>query len=119
MTHYQNGRRFEIKVRDALQADGYVTQLAPGSKGAADLWAGKPGQWLFISIKRTNGLISPSERKALVDLANHCWHPAVEVLPLVAYQPIPRKPIVFRHLTGIGPSDFALWTPDQIEGGAA
>jgi hypothetical protein len=115
VTHYRNGRAFEHRVRAELEADGYRTQLAPGSKGPADIWAGKAGEWLFVSVKRTNGVIRPAERKALLDLAAWCYAPGkADTLAIVAFQPVPRKPIVYRQLTGIGPADWIPWTADRV-----
>lgn len=106
--NYQRGRTFEWKVRDALQEDGYDVLRSAGSKTKIDLVAIKPGQILFIQCKRTNGQIPPAEREKLVLLAKY-----VNALALVASQPVPRKPLVYRRLTGFGPKDWVGWSPDD------
>jgi Holliday junction resolvase len=114
MSNYANGAAFENRVGANLQADGYRWIRAAGSKGAADIWAAKPGQLLFVSVKRTKGNIGPAERAALVKLAASIRTPTLETLPIVAHQPEPRKPIRWRLLTGTGPGDWVDWTPDQV-----
>jgi Holliday junction resolvase len=108
-TNYSRGAAFERKVRAELESDGYGVQKAGGSKGAADLWAAKVGQLLMISVKKTNGQIPPKERAALFELAHRCG-----ALPIVAYQPIPRKPIVYRLLTGTGSSQWEPFYLDEV-----
>lgn len=109
MSNYSDGRRFEYKVRDALAADGYFLIRAAGSKGLIDLVAFKPGQMLFVQAKRRDGNIGPGSRGALMDLAA-----MVNAIPLVAHQPLPRRPIQYRRLTGTGPKDWQPWTPDEV-----
>jgi Holliday junction resolvase len=121
MTQGTAGRRFEWKVRDALRADGYTVIRSAGSKGAVDLIAFKAGtrkalpfdigwtQMLFVQAKRTNGTIPPAEREALRDYAKKA-----HAIPIVAYQPKPRQPIAYRRLTGPGPKDFEVWSPDEV-----
>jgi Holliday junction resolvase len=108
VSHYRTGREFERRVKGALERDGYWVQLAPGSKGV-DAVAIKPGQILLVSVKRTNGTIRPAERLALLVVAGHTGG-----LPVVAHQPIPRRPIQYRRLTGPGPKDWQPWTPDEV-----
>jgi hypothetical protein len=114
MSHYRAGQEFAYLVRDALNADGYRTATLAASKGPADIWAVKPDQILFVQVKKTNPQLSPKERAALYELAIHCRGGNREVLPIVAYQPAPRKPIMYRLLTGIGPGDWEPWTPDEV-----
>jgi Holliday junction resolvase len=108
VSHYRNGREFERRVKGALERDGYWVQLAPGSKGV-DAIAAKAGDWLVVSVKRTNGTIPPAEREALLDVAR-----VVGAKAIVAHQPIPRRPIQYRQLTGPGPKDWQPWTPDEV-----
>jgi Holliday junction resolvase len=120
MTQGTAGRRFEWKVRDALRADGYTVIRSAGSKGAVDLVAFK--QWteklplysivshmLFVQAKRTTGTIPPAERGELIRYAT-----IARAIPVVAYQPKPRKPIAYRRLTGPGPKDWQPWSPDEV-----
>ena len=93
----------------ALEDDGYGTIRAGGSRGAADLIALKPGQTLIIQCKRTNPLLPPAERVKLLDLARMCGG-----LPIVAYQPAPRRKTAYRQLTGPGPKDWVEFTPDEV-----
>ena len=109
MTRYEIGKRFEDKVRAGLIADGYVTVRSGGSRSAVDIVALKPGQVVLIQAKRSNPLIPRPERIELVRLAQLCAG-----LPVVAYQPAPRKPVEYRVLTGIGPKDFERWSPDEV-----
>lgn len=108
MSGYTDGRRAEWTVIYDLQAHGYWTIRAAGSKGAADVVAIKPGQVLFVSVKRTTGP-RPAERLALVELANRL--PGVGI-PLIAIK-APRQPIQYRvcHLDTYAPQ----WTPDFAE----
>jgi Holliday junction resolvase len=71
------GIRFEYKTIGELVKDGYVTMRAAGSKGAIDIIAMKPGQHLFVSVKR-GGRISAAEWDRLVELAS--WNGAIPVL---------------------------------------
>lgn len=108
MTNYRNGSDFERKVRGSLEDDGYECVRAAGSKGKIDVVAMKPGQLLFIQIKRHMGQIPPADRAELLRLAA-----MVGAIPLVAYQPIPRKPIAYRELLGPGPKDWRIFLTDE------
>ena len=77
MTAYADGRRFEIKTRDRLRADGYEVIRSAGSKSKVDLAALKPGQLLLVQCKR-DGVCGPAEWDRLVELAG--WVGAVPVL---------------------------------------
>ena len=76
---YHLGRAVEYRVADRLRADGYEIQRAASSKGIADLIAIKPGQVLFISVKRT-ALPGPDERRELVRVARMLPGIAVPVI---------------------------------------
>ena len=107
-TNYQNGREKEYRVRDALQEDGYACFRAAGSKGKADILALKPGEILLVQVKKTNPQVSPAERAALLELAR-----LTGGRPIVAYKP-PRKPDVYRELTGPGPKDWQPFYTDEV-----
>ncbi len=79
MTRYESGRRYEWVVRDDLAANGYVVSRAAGSQGNSkvDLFAFKPGQLLFVQVKRT-GALGPAEWNRLVEVAG--WVGAVPIL---------------------------------------
>jgi Holliday junction resolvase len=112
MSHYNAGRTFEWKVRDALREDGYEVLRSAGSKTKIDLVAMKPGQIVFVQCK-VNGLCAPAERSRLRDLAG-----MVGALPIVAYNHKEGRSaavVRYRLLTGDGPKAFASWTPDQVE----
>jgi Holliday junction resolvase len=103
------GRRVEHQVRDDLSQAGWVIAArAAGSKGAADLVAFKPGQVVLCQCKRSNPLLTPAERVALIHLADVLG--LTIALPIVASKP-PRTPITYRLLTGPGPKDWQPWTP--------
>ncbi|WP_125777165.1 Holliday junction resolvase [Antribacter gilvus] len=106
MTHYQRGRRLEWDVQHDLAAHGYITLRAASSKGAADVIGFKPGQVVFVQAK-TNGLIPPAERVALLHLASLI----PGALAIVAARPT----TTYRRLTGPGPKDWVSWTPDELE----
>jgi holliday junction resolvase Hjr len=117
VSRYRAGRDFEYKVRDNLTADGYEVIRAAGSKGPVDLVAFKGGmqrgtwhsQLLFIQAKRRDGTISPADRAELLRVAG-----IVNAYPIVAHQPIPRRPIRYRQLTGPGPKQWLEWFPDEV-----
>jgi Holliday junction resolvase len=119
MNHYRAGRDKEYKVRDHLADNGYEIIRAAGSKGKVDLvafkaWAHIQPAWmyahmLFVQVKRTGGTIPPADRAELIRLAG-----IARALPIVAYQPLPRRPLQYRRLTGPGPKDWQPWTPDEV-----
>jgi hypothetical protein len=59
-------------------------------------------------VKKTNQLIPPAERTRLLDLARICGG-----LPIVAYQPAPRRKTAYRQLTGPGPKDWVEFRTDE------
>lgn len=103
------GRRVEHQVRDdLLQAGWVIAARAAGSKGACDLIAFAAGQVVLCQVKRTNALLPPAERHALIALADVLGlHIAA---PIVATKP-PRQKITYRLLTGPGPKDHRPWHP--------
>jgi Holliday junction resolvase len=108
VTNYSNGRALEYAVIADLEADGYRCTRAAGSKGVADIVALKPGEVVLIQAKRTNPLLAPKERAALLDLATY-----LKAVPIVAFRP-PRKPIEYRRLVGLGPRDWVPWVADRV-----
>jgi Holliday junction resolvase len=111
MTRYASGYAFEKRVINALTLDGYACVRAAGSKGVADVVALKPGQVLLVQVKLRNPRLPPAERAALMALAQR-----LKALPVVAYQPAPRKPIAYRRLVGTGPKDFVPFLTDEVAG---
>ena len=109
MTRYARGTAFENKVKGLLISDSYYVIRSAGSKGACDLVALKPGQVLMIQVKKTNPLLPRAERIELVRVAQH-----VRGLPVVAYQPVPRKPVQYRLLTGYEPSQWLPFDLDEV-----
>ena len=109
MSGYSDGRRVEYAVILRLHDDGYLVSRGASSKGdLGDVVAVKPGQVLFVNVKRTTPP-GPAERASLIRVAD-CL-PGVGV-PLVALGPASR--VTFRRLTGTGPQDWTPWTPDEI-----
>ena len=105
------GIDFERRVRTELEADGYWTMRAAGSRGAVDVLAVKPGQVLGIQSKLSNPLLPPSERFALLAWATRCGG-----VPLVASRVRHGRGsvVVYRRLTGPGPADFVPWVSDEV-----
>jgi hypothetical protein len=103
---YEAGRRVEWAVIRDLQVNGYETVRAASSKGVADVVAFKPGQVLLVNVKRTTPP-GPVERADLLRVAGY-----VPAVPLVALGPVSR--VTYRELTGVGPSDWQPWTPDEV-----
>jgi Holliday junction resolvase len=118
VTGYQQGVRVEYKVVDDLRKRGFRITRSASSKSdtGADVTAIGLGVVLFVSVKRSKPLISPAERRQLVESAQML--PDVG-LPLVAFSP-PRRGLRYRLLTGTGPKDWTEWPGDgQTMGGGA
>lgn len=110
MTGYTEGRKTEYDVIHDLRAHGYLCIRAAGSKGAVDVAAFRADRApLFVSVKRSDPLISPKERVALLEFAEEGVGLAV-----VATKPR-RERLSYRRLTGAGPKDYVAWTPDGME----
>lgn len=105
------GRSIEYAARDVLAEAGYDVFRARASRGPSDLVAFKPGQVLFVSVKRTTPP-GPAERADILRLA--ALLPGVAV-PLVALRPF-RQGLQFRRLTGPGPREWVPWTADEVTG---
>ena len=109
---YDLGRRVEYAVIHDLIQNGYKHVRGASSKGFADIVAVKPGQLLFVNVKRTTPP-GPAEREALLDSA--ACLPGI-VTPLVALGPASK--LTYRRLTGVGARAWEPWTPD-FEGAPA
>lgn len=107
MSGYRQGRDVEWAVVHHLADNGYDLVRASSSKGCADVVAVKPGQVLFVNVKRTNPP-GPAERADLLRVAGHI--PCA--LPLVA---LGRPRLTFRRLTGPGPAQWVPWTADELD----
>lgn len=113
MGRYRAGAEFEREVRRHLEAEGYVCVRAAGSKGGtkADLIAFKPGQALFVQVKR-HGNAAPAERQALLETARLL--PGVAV-PIVADRDGPRgNAIRLWRLTGVEPDAREPFETDEV-----
>lgn len=109
MSKYSRGADFERTTIHALEAEGYSTIRSAGSKGKIDIAAFKTGEMLFIQCK-INGLCSPAERAEVLRLAE-----MVGAVPLVAYKVPGKAKVLYRRLTGPGPSEFVEWSPDFVK----
>ena len=91
MTSYQRGYKFERRVREHLEKQGYWVIRSAGSRGLADLAAfgqsiavnvGKdseyvfPGEVMLIACRVSKERFSPAERQSLKNLARHLGHEA-------------------------------------------
>lgn len=96
MTHYAAGTRFEHKVRDDLDANGYEVIRAAGSKGSSkvDLIGIKPGQLLLIQCKRA-GTLPPDEWDRVYEVAG--W---VGAVPLLAANGPRGRGVAYTRLLG-------------------
>jgi Holliday junction resolvase-like predicted endonuclease len=87
------GRRAEHRAQKKLEALGYLTMRAAGSKGPIDIIAWAHGTLRFISVKSGTKYVSAIEREALQNLPNagigtveiwrfpdRCREPLIEVL---------------------------------------
>lgn len=91
---YQQGKRLEYKVINELRELGFVTMRAAGSKGAIDAIAVRPGELLFVQVKRTTPP-GPAPWNLLYDMADWCG--AVPILATcLPYKPVTYERIVFR-----------------------
>lgn len=106
MSAYSDGRRVEYAVIHTLTDNGYECLRAASSKGVADVVAFKPGEALFVNVKRTTPP-GPAERADLLRVAGF-----IGAVPLVALGPVSR--LAFRELTGPGPADWVPWSPDEF-----
>lgn len=96
MSHYADGTRFEHKVIDDLETNGYEIIRAAGSKGSTkvDIAAFKPGQLALVQSKR-NGTLPPDEWDRLVQVAG--W---VGAIPLLAANGPRGRGVTYTRLLG-------------------
>lgn len=93
MNTAHKGRRAEHRAQRILEAAGYLTTRAAGSKGAADIIAWDSQRIRFVSIKSGTKYASAIEREALQQLPkpanatceiwrfpDRCREPLIEVL---------------------------------------
>lgn len=104
----RRGAYLERQAQAALRADGYWTMKAPGSKGAVDLVAIKPGQVLFVQAK-LSGLMGPAERAALWDTADRAG-----AVPLMVQRCAPGS-LWWRRLVAREGAPLAVWVPFQLD----
>lgn len=110
----RRGAYLERQTQAHLQANGYWTMKAPGSKGAVDVVAIKPcgiescAQILFIQCK-LNGVMPPAERAALWDVADEAgaW-------PLMVKRDGPGSLTWWRLVARVG-APLAVWVPFEID----
>lgn len=68
MSKYSVGANFERTAKRILEKEGWFVCRSAGSKSCVDLIAFKLGEVKLIQCKK-NGVISPSERKQILELA--------------------------------------------------
>jgi len=83
---YSRGASFERKVAELLRAQGYIVYRSAGSHGASDLIClrarlGGGAEVAFVQAK-TNGVMSPADRRALVEEAR-----IAGAMPVIADRP--------------------------------
>ena len=91
---YRAGANFERRVMAVLVEAGYTAIRSAGSKGVFDLVAVKPGEVLFVQVKR-NGVIGPEAWNSLVG-----WSCGSGAIPILAVRDAISKHIVLWKLTG-------------------
>ena len=69
MTQYTRGANFERRVIRKLVKDGWDCARTAGSHGAADIWAARAGEFMFIQCQIDN-YFEPAKTEALIDLAH-------------------------------------------------
>lgn len=111
MTQYQNGTRFELRVKKQLEEDGYLVVRSAGSKGRVDLIAMKQGEHVGIQAK-TSGQISPAEWNEFFAACR-----AAGLIPVIAERA--GRALVFWELTGTKIPYARLlpritWLPDRV-----
>lgn len=106
------GTAAEHRVRlDLSQRHGWTFWARPGaSKGPADLILAKPGLVALVQVKRTNPVLPPAERQALIQMADSIG--LKYALPIVATTPFRKRP-AYRLLTGPGAKDWTEWDPSE------
>ena len=108
-SHYQAGYVLERAARILLEANGYLTIRASGSRGLADVIALKRGEVLLVQCK-ASGKLGPGERSKLFDAAERTGATALAVR--WAKNGHQARYPEFIHLTSPYTSGFRPWTPD-------
>jgi len=101
MTNYRRGADFERTVQDDLEKRGYLAFRVAGSKGVADVVAFPPfpgPPWLVQA--KTNGKMSPAERKALSRAAH-----SYRAVPIKASRP-KRGAILYERYHGFASAGY-------------
>jgi Holliday junction resolvase len=100
----RQGANFELQIMHDLDRYGYTTMRSSGSRGAVDVVAVGDHETLWVQAKITDPMISPKERRAVVDLAVRA-----KGTPVVAHRD--NGVVLYRVLTDIGPKDWSPLTP--------
>jgi Holliday junction resolvase len=69
MTKYNTGRRFEYRVRDYFEQQGYLVFRSAGSRSPADLFIVKEGEFTLVQCKVNRRSLSKAEREQMAELA--------------------------------------------------
>jgi Holliday junction resolvase len=107
---YRAGADLERAAKNYLQVNGYLVIKSAGSKGCADLVALKPGPAVVLVQAKTDGYLTPAERRDLLG--------AAELIGALALAVRWRKDgraartVEFAELTGLHPNMTRPWTPD-------
>lgn len=127
-TSAQGAALERLVINILTEEHGYDCIRSAASKGAVDVVAVHPseacpcpcdtrlagGPLLFIQCKLSDPLISPAERRALLDLSLRA-----DAVPIVAWRPPGKRKgtlsttPAYRELTGPGPKEWRLWTPGE------
>lgn len=89
MTNRTRGDYLERQTRDALRAHNWWVIRAAGSHGVADLVALRKGFRPLLIACKTNGVIAPAERQALLETAREA-----DARPVMASRPEGRRGVV-------------------------
>lgn len=68
MNKYRKGYNFERRIVKHLIAEGYDCARTAGSHGAADIWAARAGEFIFIQAQ-TDPYFPPAKIEALREMA--------------------------------------------------
>lgn len=106
MSTATDGRRKEHKVRDQLEAAGWVPIMrAAGSKGPADLLLAHPVHGAaLVQVGSKSKVLGPADRDRLCTAAELCS--ALALLAIV----VPRQEVTYWEVTREVPSRWERWT---------
>lgn len=105
----RQGANFELQIMHHLSELGYDVLRSSASRGKIDVVAVGDIHTLWIQAKISNPRLSPADRIAVVGMAARADRESYTNLPIVAYRV--KGQVVFRALTGTGPSDFLDFRP--------